>query len=314
MVSGGMALGDDNLNKMEANRDIPIFILDDEQSICTTMENIISALGMKAESTTSLQTAIKRFQWHRYDVVFLDVLLADGNGLELIPEIRKHSPETLIIVMSGYADKEMAVHALRAGAFDFLEKPFGIEHLSHTLNRAVKALEADRKVKTLIKDLEERKAELLVNKERLETLNSRLIETNRALSVLAQNIEREREEIEKRVALRLKSHLHPVLEKLKKDEHCSPCKFRLDLLVKQMEELTSGFGPDAKLAAALSFTELRVASLIKSGLSTEDIAEHLHISYNTVRTHRKNIRKKLGINNSQYSLVNFLSSRRSTSL
>ena len=145
--------------------------------------------------------------------MFLDVLLADGNGLELIPEIRKYSPETLIIVMSGYADKEMAVHALRAGAFDFLEKPFGVEHLSHTLNRAVKALEADRKVKTLIKDLEEKKAELLVNKERLETLNSRLIETNRALSVLAQNIEREREEIEKRVALRLKSHLHPVHRK-----------------------------------------------------------------------------------------------------
>ena len=69
-----------------------------------------------------------------------------------------------------------------------------------------------------------------------------------------------------------------------------------------MEDLTSGFSPDAKLAAALSFAELRVASLIKSGLSTEDIAEHLHISYNTVRTHRKNIRKKLGINNSQYSL------------
>jgi FixJ family two-component response regulator len=312
MISVDRALDDGSLNKGEADKGILIFILDDEQSICATMENIISTLGMTSESATSLHAAISQLSRNTYDIVFLDVLLADGNGLELIPEVRKYSPETLIIVMSGYADKEMTVQALRAGAFDFLEKPFGMEHLSHTLNRAVKTLEADRKVKALIKDLEEKKAELLVNKERLESLNSRLIETNRALSVLAQNIEREREEIEKRVALKLKSHLQPVIEKLQRDEACSPCKFRLDLLVRQMEDLTSGFSPDAKLAAALSFAELRVASLIKSGLSTEDIAEHLHISYNTVRTHRKNIRRKLGINNSQYSLRNYLSSRRAS--
>lgn len=313
MISAGKALDDGNSSWLEVTRDVVIFILDDEQAICATMENIISALGMKTESVTSLQTAFSCIHRNRYDIVFLDVLLTDGNGLDLIPEIKKCSPETLIIVMSGYADKEMAVQAMRAGAFDFLEKPFGVEHLSHTLNRAVKAREADCRVKALIKDLEEKKAELLVNKERLEALNSRLIETNRALSLLAQNIEREREEIEKRVAFRLKSHIQPIIEKLQHDDQCSPCKFRLDLLVRQMEDLTSGFSPDAKLATSLSFAELRVASLIKSGLSTEDIAEHLHISHNTVRTHRKNIRKKLGINNSQYSLRNYLHSRRNSS-
>jgi FixJ family two-component response regulator len=313
MVSVNKSFDVGNLIKMKPGGSIPIFILDDEQSICTTMTNIILALGMKPESATSSEAAISCIKRNCYDIVFLDVLLSDGNGLDLIPDIKKYAPETLIIVMSGYADKEMAVQALRSGAFDFLEKPFGVELLSHTINRALKALEADRKVKALITDLEEKKAELLVNKERLEALNSRLIETNRALSVLAQNIEREREEIEKRVALRLKSHLHPVIEKLQRDEQCAPCRFRLDLLVRQMEDLTSGFSPDAKLAAALSFSELRVASLIKNGLSTEDIADHLNISYNTVRTHRKNIRKKLGISNSQYSLRNYLSSKRSSS-
>jgi len=293
--------------------DITIFILDDEQPICTMMQSIMAALGLRTESATSLDKALSCVKRTHYDVVFLDVLLADGNGLDLIPEIKKYSPETLIIVMSGYADKAMTVQAMRAGAFDFLEKPFGVEHLSHTLNRAVKARAADWQVKTLIKDLETKKAELLVSKQRLEVLNSRLIETNRALSILAQNIEREREEIEKRVAFRLKSHLHPIIEKIRRDEQCSPCKFRLDLLIRQMEDVTSGFSTDAKLATSLSFAEMRVASLIRSGLSTEDIAEHLHISYNTVRTHRKNIRKKLGLNNSQYSLRNYLSSKRSSS-
>jgi FixJ family two-component response regulator len=299
--------------KTEMNRNITVLIIDDDRLVCSTMEKMISSLGMKPESVTSFRLANSLIKQHSYDIILLDVIISGDNGLDLIPEIKKYSEETLIIVMSGYTDKEMTLRALRSGAFDFLEKPFGLELLSHAINRAVKALEADRKVKALIRDLEEKRAELLANKEQLEALNSRLIETNRALSVLAQNIEREREEFEKGVALKLKAHLHPVAEKLQKDERCAPCKFRLDLLVRQMEDLTTGFSTDAKLAGALSFAELRIASLIKSGLSTEDIAEHLHISFNTVRTHRKNIRKKLGISNSQYSLRNFLSSRHSSS-
>jgi DNA-binding CsgD family transcriptional regulator len=59
----------------------------------------------------------------------------------------------------------------------------------------------------------------------------------------------------------------------------------------------------------LSFTELRIASLVKGGVTTEEIARQLHIAESTVRTHRKNIRKKLNINTAQYSLRNFLNSR-----
>ena len=81
------------------------------------------------------------------------------------------------------------------------------------------------------------------------------------------------------------------------------------MLTTQIQDLTSGFAVDSRVAMTLSFTELKIASLVKNGITTEEIARQLHIAETTVRTHRKNIRKKLNINNAQYSLRNFLNAR-----
>ena len=114
--------------------------------------------------------------------------------------------------------------------------------------------------------------------------------------------------------MKLRNLIIPMVQKLRNDKALSRYEGQLDMLTMQIEDLTSGFTMDSRVAAVLSFTELRVASLIKNGITTEDIARQLHISESTVRTHRKNIRKKLKINNVQYSLRNFLNSRTSTLL
>jgi DNA-binding CsgD family transcriptional regulator len=132
------------------------------------------------------------------------------------------------------------------------------------------------------------------------------METNRALSVLAQNMDIEREEMENRIASKLRSLIVPSLERLAKDKRLAGYKAELDGLISQVEDITSDFIVDERIASTLSFTELRIASLIKNGLSTEEIANQLHISPTTVRTHRKHIRSKLKIKNTQYSLRNFL--------
>ncbi len=303
-------LQQNEVSGLEKYRDAPILIVDDDQSSCMFIEHAISSLGMKPESVNRMSSARNRIEQNRYDVIILDVYLAECMGLDLIPEIKKFCPETKIIVVTGFADKDIAIRALRLGAFDLLEKPFEAELIDHALYSAFEVLQAERQIKRLIKDLEAaRTSELLTNKEHLESLTGRLIETNKALSLFAQNIELEREQMEKQVALRIRSLVLPLLEKLQKDDNLRIYRFDLDLLRKQIGDLTTTFTADARLAAALSHAELRIASLIKNGLSTEQIAEHLHVSSATVRTHRKNIRKKLKINNSQYNLRNFLSSK-----
>jgi FixJ family two-component response regulator len=287
-----------------------ILIIDDDQQTCRLLGEFISAWGMRFEAITQPLRVVDELKASSYDIFLLDVFMPEITGLELIPEISRLCPDAKIIMMTGYADKETAIKALKLGAFDLLEKPFQRELLHHALTRALEVLEKERNHKYLVENLKRSQAELLAHKERLEYLNEQLMQTNRAFSVLAQNIAREREETEKRIARKLRTLVIPAIDKLRRDKNLSRYGEELDMLVSQIvEDLTSGFDTDGRIASSLSFTELRIASLIKGGLTSEEIARQLHISSSTVRTHRKNIRKKLRINNAGYSLRNFLISK-----
>ncbi|MFZ2447170.1 MAG: response regulator [Syntrophobacteraceae bacterium] len=297
------------MDEMESFRNARVMIVDDDQCVCDNVMDLVSSWGLSAEGFTRTDLALAHLNENKCDILLLDVFLSDVCGLDLLPEIGNNGHGVKIIIITGFADKEMAIRALKLGAFDFLEKPFQAELLYHTILRALKSLENERESKRLIVDLKQSRSELLNHKERLENLNAQLRDTNRALSIFAQNIEREREEVEKRIALKLRNLIIPIVEKLRKDRGLSRYEGQLEMLVMQVEDLTSGFTMDSRIAAVLSFTELRIASLIKNGVTTEEIARQLHISSSTVRTHRKNIRKKLKINNVQYSLRNFLCSK-----
>ena len=291
---------------MEAFKNSRTTIVDDDRLICESLTETIRSWGLCAECFTQPEAALENIRNNKSDIVLLDVFISDVCGLDLIPQL---GSDLKIIVITGFADKDSAIRALKLGAFDLLEKPFQNELLYHSILRALKALETERESKRLIDDLKQSRSELLAHQQRLENLNTRLLDTNRALSIFAQNIEREREEIEKRIALKLRNLIIPMVVKLRNDPALRKYGSQLDMLATQIEDLTSGFAVDSRVAKSLSLAELRIASLIKNGITTEEIARQLHIAESTVRTHRKNIRKKLKINNAQYSLRNFLSSK-----
>ncbi len=295
---------------MEAFKDASVTILDDDPLICENLTEVIHGWGLGAQGFTKPEAALAHIRETRCDIILLDVFISEVSGLDLIPQIADDSSDDLkIIVITGFADKNTAIRALKLGAFDLLEKPFQNELLYHSIMRALKALKNERGFRNLIDDLKQSRSELLAQQQRLEHLNTQLRDTNRALSIFAQNIERERAEVEKRIALKLRNLIIPMVVRLKKDKALARYEDQLDMLTMQVEDLTSGFTMDSRIAAVLSFTELRIASLIKNGITTDEIARQMHISESTVRTHRKNIRKKLKINNVQYSLRNFLNSR-----
>jgi FixJ family two-component response regulator len=294
---------------MEDSREARILIVDDEDCICETLKSLISAWGMHPESATQPLSVLELIRDAVYDVFLLDIQMPGMSGFDLIQAIREHCPDAKTIMMTGYADKETAIRALQLGAFDFLEKPFQAEILYYTICRALDAVEKDRRLKKSYEDLKRSQYDLLIHKERLEYLNSQLMETNKALTILAKNFEREREEMERRIAMKLRTVIVPLIERLQRGKAPPSFETELNAFVGMVEDLTSSFNADAKIATSLSFAELRIASLIKNGVTTEDIARQLNISTSTVRTHRKNIRKKLKINNVRYSLRNFLSSK-----
>jgi signal transduction histidine kinase len=114
-----------------------VLVIDDEESVATTIEAILTMDGHKVTAVTSGAEAVRLLNEKRFDVVLTDLRLADMDGIEVLREVQRTSPETASIMLTGYASLESAVAALRSGAYDYLMKPSDVDELRATVNRAI---------------------------------------------------------------------------------------------------------------------------------------------------------------------------------
>jgi len=107
--------------------DIRVLVIDDEEPIREILSQIISNAGYQIQVVPDGNSGLKAMAEGDYDVVLLDMHLPDISGLELIPKLRGSSLETSLIMITGHATVESAVKAIKAGAYDYLEKPLHAE-------------------------------------------------------------------------------------------------------------------------------------------------------------------------------------------
>ena len=101
-----------------------IVIIDDENDICYLLENSLRKFDFKVYSFNTLMQGINKLPELRPYLVFLDINLPDGNGLDALPEIKKAIPHSRIILMSAYDSPVEKTKAIREGAEEFVSKPF----------------------------------------------------------------------------------------------------------------------------------------------------------------------------------------------
>ena len=155
-------------------------------------------------------------------------------------------------------------------------------------------------------ELEKKKEELLRHKKDLERANRELVQTNTALSVLARNIDRSHSEFEQKIAGIVSSRILPVIEELRHARIPEKSLAALDVMSTYLSDLTPGSTKSHEVVVSLSPMEMRVAVMIKKGFSSNQIGRLLHISLDTVKTHRRSIRRKLGLCNSSINLASYL--------
>jgi len=114
-----------------------ILIVDDDQKICAMLARVVQNTGHQAQTAFRLDEAIRAAGTEDFDVVFLDVNLPDGSGLDALPRFRETAsrPEVIIITGEGHADG--AEMAIRSGAWDYIQKPATIETMRLPLLRAL---------------------------------------------------------------------------------------------------------------------------------------------------------------------------------
>src|SRR5689334_20530753 len=100
-----------------------ILVVDDEESVAVTMAAILELDGYRVTRTLSGQEAVALIAKDHFDLVLTDLRLDDFDGMDVLAAARQHSPDTVGIVLTGYASLESAVQALRQGAYDYLLKP-----------------------------------------------------------------------------------------------------------------------------------------------------------------------------------------------
>ena len=123
--------------------DRPILLVEDTPSLSMVYEAVLRKAGHNAECVFSVSEAREKFAKSKHKIVLLDLLLPDGDGMELMSEFIAVQPGIKVIVITANGSINRAVEAMRQGAFDFLVKPFDETRLLSAVDNAQKALASD---------------------------------------------------------------------------------------------------------------------------------------------------------------------------
>ncbi len=161
--------------------------------------------------------------------------------------------------------------------------------------------------------VEKRTAALKHSQNLLRQEKAQIEEMNVTLRNVMKTIESDRQEREQSISRKIRADILPALDKIK-NEPATPVRSSfLELVREQLISLTTGFTSELDAGMLkLSRTELRICRFIQAGCSSKEISETMNLAFDTIRTHRKNIRRKLGLQGKDINLHTFLASRSST--
>jgi len=123
-----------------------VLVVDDERLIRTSLERALAGLGHETEAADSLAAATGALTRTRFDLVVLDLQAARRSGLDVVRRLAVEAPETKVVVISAHGTVDIAVEAMKLGAFDFVQKPFELDELLGTAGNALRAGALERRV------------------------------------------------------------------------------------------------------------------------------------------------------------------------
>ena len=125
-----------------------ILIVDDDSAVLDVLASALRTqlIGTVVETATTADAALRQLAQASYDAIVSDIRMPDMDGLTLLKKIRTLSPETPTILITGVDDHDLAVQALRIGAYDYIRKPLEIDYLLASLNRAIHLRQLSLKV------------------------------------------------------------------------------------------------------------------------------------------------------------------------
>ncbi len=138
----------------------PILVVDDERFFQTLLGKILTEAGYEIEIAATGREALEFFEAGAFPVVVLDLVLPDIMGTDVLVQVREMDPDAAVIMITAYASMESAIDALKAGAYDYIQKPIVREDLLRAVERALERQQLAVRNRSLIEELEEKLGEL----------------------------------------------------------------------------------------------------------------------------------------------------------
>ncbi|MFQ5864056.1 MAG: sigma-54-dependent transcriptional regulator [bacterium] len=133
-----------------------ILVVDDEKDMLSGCAKILQALGHRPATAASGVQAIHLMETHDFDLMLCDLFMPDVDGMQVLERVQDLSPNTPVIMFTAYGTIDRAVDAMKAGAFDFLEKPFEVEHLKIAIDKGLRQRDLFCERHELLRQLEEK--------------------------------------------------------------------------------------------------------------------------------------------------------------
>ncbi len=260
-----------------------------------------------------------------FAVAFIDIRMPPGlDGISAAAQIRALDPYVHIVIVTAYSDippQKIADRIKSSAQLFYIQKPFHwheIYHFAESLSENWQLMKNFAKVQSNLERQIAAKNDFVQNvnikmndalndrvelEEQLQIKIKNIDEVNTALKILLEEREKDKVRIEENIFSNLKNNVFPYLESLKNSGLPERQNSLVDVVIASINGITSSF--TRRLTTEFEdFTpmEIQVANLIKHGSSTKEIADLLNISPRTVESHRKNIRKKLGLTNKSMNL------------
>lgn len=132
-----------------------VLVIDDEESIRHMLKLVLRKEGCEVSTATNGEEGLLALMAAEYDIVICDVRMPKMSGLEFLEALKRHEISTTVIVMSAFGSRELAIEALKKGAYDYIDKPFKKDEIILTILKAAERLQLRRENKALKQELHE---------------------------------------------------------------------------------------------------------------------------------------------------------------
>ena len=125
---------------------VRILVIDDEPRMCESLQTLLVGVGYEVETAPDGSAGIRLLQPGAFHLVISDLMMPEVDGFGVLEHVRTACPETVVLVITGYASVDSAIRAIRAGAYDYILKPFDFDIIRISVERALEKASLERKV------------------------------------------------------------------------------------------------------------------------------------------------------------------------